>query len=189
MAPYLESISVIFMEPCFADPGKIRLKARMSRDMEALLPYLNAVLPNAVYSAGAGDITFTRGQRIVVLHGQDLTLAKATNATDAYSVLDEIQETINDVHEQLDAITPLYERRRRPSVLDIMKWLPSDTYNCGACGYLGCLTFAVGLWQGEEVADKCVPLQQKDNHELYCALAKLLGEQAVVENDEHGERL
>ncbi|MCG0278808.1 MAG: hypothetical protein L5656_09820 [Thermanaeromonas sp.] len=37
---YLQDIRITYMEPCPADPEKIRLKARFSRDIRELMPYL-----------------------------------------------------------------------------------------------------------------------------------------------------
>lgn len=41
---FLQDIKITFMEPCVAEPEKIRLKAELSEDITEVMPYLNAVI-------------------------------------------------------------------------------------------------------------------------------------------------
>lgn len=170
---FLDRIEVMSIEPCLADPGKIRLKARLSADVGELLPYLNAVLGTAIYVPDGPSLTLRQGGRIITLYPTRLTLAKATNTTDAYAALDWVRRTVNDVYARRSSLAPDPQGRRAPSVLDILRWLPRDRYNCRRCGERTCLAFAVGLVMGERALENCAPLLAPDNAELRQALESL----------------
>ena len=172
---FLESIEISFIEPCFADPERIRFGADLPRDISHLLPYLNAVLCNALFNPEAKTLTFNRESRVVSLYPDRLTVAKARNTTDAYQVLDWIRDVINDTYERQDAITPVYVLRQRPSVLEILKWLPRDSYNCRQCGEATCISFALRLWLGERKVQDCMPILASHQAEALLALEALVG--------------
>ena len=83
-------------------------------------------------------------------------MSKALNATDAWQILDWIKDTINETYEDRDSIQPSYERREGVTALDLFEWLPR--LNCGKCGEITCLAFAVKLLLGETRIEECRPL-------------------------------
>ena len=153
---FLENIEMTFMEPCVADPKRVRMFARMSRDISELMPYLNTVIKNATYNREGNTLCFTKEFRLITLYPEKIAMSKALNPTDAWQVLDWIKDTINETYEKRDSIQPDYERRAGVTALDIFEWLPR--LNCGKCGEPTCLAFAVKLLLGEKRIEECEPL-------------------------------
>lgn len=172
---YLQRIRVKYMEPCFADTKKIRLKAEFPRDVSELLPYMNAVIPNAVYTQQGPFLSFTKEFRLITVYPGELTVIKAINSTDAYQILEWLRELMNDIYDQRSSITPSYDMRRRPSILALFQLLPQDKYNCGQCGERTCLAFSLFLWSGEQKLENCHPLAEPQYLEEKKALQDLLG--------------
>lgn len=152
----LRKINITFMEPCIAEPEKIRLKAELTDDIAEVMPYLNTVMGNAVYNNDAPFLTFIREFRLGVLYPRQLTMAKAVNMTDALQVFDWLKDLINETWNKRDTITPSYERKERPTVLQLYSWLPKT--NCKQCGEAGCFAFAAKFLQGGQQIENCKPL-------------------------------
>lgn len=152
---YLEDITAVFMEPCLADPGQLRVRARLSRDVGEVLPYLNALLPNAVFVEEPPSLTFKRGPKLITLYPASLTVTRAVNATDAFATLDWVKEVVNDAYRRRGEVVPCYERRRSPTPIDVLGLLPRGSYNCRRCGET-CLAFALRVWAGERQLEECI---------------------------------
>jgi ArsR family metal-binding transcriptional regulator len=153
---FLKEIEMIFMEPCVTDNERVRMFARMSRDITELMPYLNTVIKNATYNSEGNTLCFTKETRLITLRPEKIAMAKALNATDAWQVLDWIKDTINETYENRDSIKPNYQRRAGVTALDIYDLLPG--LNCGKCGEPSCLAFAVKMFLGERNVKECAPL-------------------------------
>ncbi|ADG81343.1 (Fe-S)-binding protein [Thermincola potens] len=153
---FLRNIDITFMEPCVADPEKIRLKAELSDDITDVMPYLNTVIGNAIFNKDTPLLTFTKEFRLIVLYPKKLTMAKAVNMTDALQVFDWLKDLINDTWEKRETITPNYEKKERPTVLQFYGWLPKT--NRKECGEVNCFAFATKLLQGIQKIENCKPL-------------------------------
>ena len=171
---YIEEIEITFIEPCYADPKKLRFKAVFFRDISEVLPYLNADIRNALYSKEKDTLAFVYENRVINLFPNDMSVIKVLNTTDAYRTIEYVKELINEVYRRRCEIEPMYERRRLPSVIDILRVLPADEYNCGACDELTCLAFASKLLNGERTIQECLPLRQPENRGINRALSNLL---------------
>jgi ArsR family metal-binding transcriptional regulator len=169
---FLDRITITYVEPCWADAEKIRLKAELSRDIGELFPYLNAVLPGATYNPHAGTLTLVKEGRLIVLYPTRLTMAKALNTTDARQVLDWLKDLINQTWERRDRIEPCYETRSRPTALELYQWLPRT--NCKQCGEATCLAFAAKLLLGEQRLERCRPLFEPEYRHLREAMQELV---------------
>lgn len=153
---FLKDIDIIFIEPCLATPNKIRFKAKFTNDVTEIMPYLNAIMPNATYNHNGPILSFVKGSRLFTLYPQELTVAKARNTTDAHDMLEWLKEFINDTYERCSSISPDYTLKSRPKPLEIYSWLPRT--NCKECGEPTCLAFAAKLLLGEQRVEKCPPL-------------------------------
>lgn len=142
--------------PCLADPSKIRFHAKPCADLREVLPYLNVVLPGAIYNHAALALTFQKEGRIICLHPHLVTGAKADDVDDARALLAWLQDLINDTWARRDEIEPSYQRRERLTPLAIYKLLPGT--NCGRCGVPTCLAFAVALSAERQSLLRCPPL-------------------------------
>jgi ArsR family metal-binding transcriptional regulator len=170
----VESIEITHVLPCLADPAKIRFHAEPGTDLREILPYLNAVLPGAIYNHAALALTFTKEHRIICLHPRLITCAKADDLEDARSVLSWLTNLINDTWARRAEITPSYERRERLTALAIYKLLPRT--NCGRCGAPTCLAFAVELASEKRSILQCAPLFDTPFAEKRRLLATMLAD-------------
>jgi len=152
----VESLEIIHVLPCLADPSKIRFQARPSADLAVVLPYLNAVMPKAVYHHATPALTFSREHRTICLHPRQVTGAKMDDLEEARAVLEELRELVNDTWERREEITPSYARREGLTPAPIFSLLPRT--NCRACGRATCLAFAVELAAERASVVRCTPL-------------------------------
>jgi ArsR family metal-binding transcriptional regulator len=153
---FVDSLEITTVLPCLADPRKIRFHARPAADLSPALPYLNAVLPKAVYHHAALALTFAEEYRTICLQPHLITGAKADDVEDARRLLDWLKALINETWERRDGIVPSYERRERLTPLPLFKLLPKG--DCGACGLPTCLAFAVELAAERVSVLRCAPL-------------------------------
>ncbi|WP_072724328.1 (Fe-S)-binding protein [Tepidibacter thalassicus] len=160
---YLDDIKIIFMQSCVADSKKIRFKAKFSRDISEVLPYINSVLKDAIYNKNAMSLTIRKEFRIITLHSDMLAVSKAVNETDAYEIIDSVKDLINNTYENKEKIKPLYEMRSKPSAIDVYNHLPK--LNCRKCGEYTCLAFATKLLSGEQNIKRCVHIYDVHNRE------------------------
>jgi len=150
---FLKTITLCYVAPCMADEKKIRLIAYFDRDITELLPYLNAVIKGASYNKGASTLTYAKERRLINLYNIKVTIAKADNIIDAWTILDEVKKLINDTYRRRDTIKPSYEEKVKVTALQIYGWLPKN--NCKSCGEATCLAFAVKLLLGEQRLENC----------------------------------
>jgi ArsR family metal-binding transcriptional regulator len=166
--------------PCIADPSKIRFHAEPSVNLEEVLPYLNAILPKAVYNHAGRALTFPMEHRIICVYPHLITGAKADDAEDARAVLDWLRQTINDTWVRREEITPSYERRERLTILAIYKLLPGAGtrafVGCRRCGQPTCLAFALEVAAERENVLRCAPLFDHPCREKRQILLKLLSD-------------
>jgi ArsR family metal-binding transcriptional regulator len=172
----VESIEITHVLPCLADPAKIRFHAEPLADLSGVLPYLNAVLPGAIYNHAALALTFTKEHRIICLHPRLITCAKADDLEDARTVLGWLTELINETWARRAEITPSYERRERLTALAIYRLLPGT--NCRRCGLPTCLAFAVELATEKTSVIRCAPLLDfpfAERRSLLCGMLRDAG--------------
>jgi ArsR family metal-binding transcriptional regulator len=164
----LGQMSVSVFAPCVADRSKVRAIILVSGDLTLVLPYLNAEMPTASYNPGGGTLTYMAGYRMISLSAQRITVAKAADLFDTWSVLADIREIVNRTWARRDRLTPSYERRRRPPALEIFKRLPGT--NCKECSDRTCLAFADRLWRGDADPTECGPVFGEEYAHLRDAL-------------------
>lgn len=169
---FLEEVIITFIEPCTADAEKIRFKAKFSRDISEVLPYINAQMKRASYVHKAKSLTYTEGIKMITVYSELLAVAKVINETEAYEVCDNIKDLINETYEKRDSIEPLFETRKKPSAITIYKYLPKT--NCKKCGEVTCMAFATKLILGEFPIEKCTPLQDVENKEKLDMLMEIV---------------
>lgn len=173
---YFEDIVITFIEPCIADSKMIRFRAKILGEISELFPYLNAVVPDAVYQKEVPSLTFKREFRLITLYNDRITVAKAINEIDAYDTLEEIKNLIIKTYQDKENIEPMYELRPRPSPLKIYTLLPKT--NCKKCGEPTCLAFAVKLVSGEQDLYNCTFIfepERKDKLKDLADIVKYIG--------------
>ncbi len=174
---FLKTITLCYVAPCMADEKKIRLIAYFDRDITEILPYINAVIKGASYNKNASVLTYIKERRIINLYNIKITIAKADDIIDAWSILDEVRALINNTYKNRADIKPSYEEKVKVTALQIYGWLPKT--NCKACGEATCLAFACRLLQGEQKLSKCAPLSVEskfsENKKIMQEMADALG--------------
>lgn len=163
--------AIMVLGPCVADETKIRIIAHVEGDMGPVLPYLNAIMPQASYTPAAETLTFMDGYRMIALYRQRITIAKADEIVDSWLTLERIRLLVLQTWNGRSRIEPCYETRRRPPAIEIFKRLPGT--NCGLCGELTCLAFAVRVWTGEASVRLCLPVFEEDDKFSYLREALL----------------
>jgi len=157
---------------CIADPTKNRIIAEFSDRVDAVFPYLNAIMPNLIYSPGANSVTVNRDGRILTFYPHVAVMAKVDGEEDAAAQLRWFRELCNDTWRRRDEIEPCYERRRRLGLLDLYRLLPR--LNCGDCGEQACIAFAFRLLYGEAAPAACPHLEEPAYAESGRRLAELV---------------
>jgi len=173
---FLHDIRISHVMDCLADPSKIRVLARFSRDVWEALPYLAAILPQAGYNHDAGILTLVREGRMISIYPRTVMLAKALDEDDALAVLEWLRRKINEAWARRGELVPCYERRRAPRFLDVYRLLPGG--NCGRCGQPSCLAMALRLAFGEARIDECPRLQEAKFARNRSVLAEWLGDES-----------
>jgi ArsR family metal-binding transcriptional regulator len=163
--------SIMFLGPCVADETKIRLIAHLEGDLGPVLPYLNAVIPQASYTPAAETLTYMEGYRMIALYRQRITIAKADEIVDAWRTLEDIRQMAEQTWNNRNVIEPSFEIRRKPPAIEIFKRLPCT--NCRICGELTCLAFAVKIWTGEASPRLCAPVFEEGGQFSYLREALL----------------
>ena len=148
--------AIMVLQPCVADETKIRLIAHLRGDLGPVLPYVNAVVSTASYVPAAETLTYLDGHRMITLFRHRVTIAKADEIVDGWLTLDGIRLLVEKTWAARDTITPSYETRKRPPAVEIWKRLPGT--NCGLCGELTCMAFAVRLRAGKTHVRRCSPV-------------------------------
>lgn len=157
--------SIIFLGPCVADETKIRLIAHLEGDLGPVLPYLNAVIQQASYTPAAETLTYMDGYRMIALYRQRITIAKADDIVDAWQTLENIRQLVEQTWRSRNTIEPSFEIRKKPPAIEIFKRLPRT--NCGRCGELTCMAFAVRVWTGEAAVRLCFPVFEEGDKFSY----------------------
>jgi ArsR family metal-binding transcriptional regulator len=63
----LKEISIIYTSPCIGDEGRMIAKAKLSADVEDMLPYINGCMRNVSSFSELKKLTFNRGMKIFCL--------------------------------------------------------------------------------------------------------------------------
>ncbi len=169
----LRGFTISQVMDCIADPTKNRVVARFWNRVDAVFPYLNAVVNNLMFNPGANSVTVKRGARILTFYPHLAVMAKVDGEDDAEAQLRWFQDLCNDVWRRRAEITPRYERRQRLGPLDAYMLLPKIR-NCRACGEASCWAFALMLLFGEQRPSACPRLGEPEYAEGARRLAELL---------------
>lgn len=139
--------------PCLAEPEKIRFIASIDEDISEILPYLNRLIPGAIYNHNAKTLTIMKEGRIITVYPSKAAGGKIIDEKDANEILRWLQEKIVYCKENKINIVPDYKRRDRLQPIYVYKYLPDK--NCKKCEENSCLAFAVKLTNEEKSILSC----------------------------------
>jgi len=156
----------------FCNPEWVAVKAELSDDISEVLPYLNAIVKNAVYTPEAHHLNFKIDAGATSLMPREISVGQVTCQEDALKVLESVKELINATWERRTSIIPVYERKGEIKARDIVEFLPKT--NCRDCGLPTCFAFAMALTKGQKRLKDCSALSRPEFAQDKEALARLL---------------
>ncbi len=165
--------ALMVLQPCLADATKIRAIVHVTGNLAPVLPYMNAVMPDASYNVKGPVLTFRDGYRMVTLEPWRIAVAKVDDLIDLWRVLEAIRVRVNTCWRDRPSITPCFTLRQRPPALQIYLRLPRT--NCRVCGEQTCFAFAFKVWSGMTTLSRCTPVVSGDFRHLGPALEELCG--------------
>jgi len=137
------------------------LKLKLTHDISAVLPYLNALHDNTYYDHENQILISEMNNRGYAFRSLDIRISGIVDASDVSQVAKEAVDRVNQVWRERSQITPCYKERKLPTVIDIYQSLPKT--NCKQCGFVTCLAFAAELRTDPGLLVQCPPLLQSEN--------------------------
>lgn len=171
--PLLNSLALTKTLPCLADPGRIIVVGETDAPIDAVLPLLNAILPNVIsYHPFAGVMTLRRRPGLITLYPDKVMITQVADVEDGLVLLAAVRDLLNQTWARRDEIQPRPEGRNVPRPLDVYELLPR--INCRACGEATCMAFAFGLLDERRFLEECPALAEPSHAPQRAALAALL---------------
>jgi len=169
---YVRLINISKLMPCLADANKIRVFAEANRELGEILPYLNMMIPNAMYSKNLGLVAYKKGLSMInIFASGKITVTQVKNEDEALKILEEIRVRLNGIYAKRDKIQ-LSASKIEISVLDVYNYLPKT--NCRDCGCESCMAFAIELLEGKRTLNNCMHLMESKHIRNRAALARTL---------------
>jgi ArsR family metal-binding transcriptional regulator len=157
---FLESITLIKILPCLAEPGKIIVIGDPSRKLDEVLPYL-ATLPNVIaYNPEACTLTLRRQPGFISLYSTKAYITKVKDTEEGLQLFKALVDAINATWERREELVAMTAKKHAPRPLDIWALLPQT--NCKKCGEATCMAFACALLLQERELIECIPLHGDD---------------------------
>jgi ArsR family metal-binding transcriptional regulator len=154
----------IFRPECNNSFQSLHCIAHLDQDISEVLPYLNAVLGGDVYIKSPPSVTFKAQGKLITVHGDKIAVNALRDEAEAHAVLEWLKKEINDAWENREKITPKYDGKAVPHILDIYKVLPKT--NCRKCGQPTCLMFSSLAVQGIKGAADCPEITEENRVKL-----------------------
>jgi ArsR family metal-binding transcriptional regulator len=158
--------------PCKPGAAVWSARAFLDRDIDAVLPYLNARLDGADYDHEARVLVWKRQGQSFAFRSREIKAAPALDREEAKSLIDGAVSLANDTWRERDRIEPLYKGRSKANLMQIYRRLPRT--NCGQCGCSTCMAFAAELLEGKTELGRCPLLEQPARREDRRILQELL---------------
>ncbi|UCB43514.1 MAG: hypothetical protein JSV77_02390 [Dehalococcoidales bacterium] len=146
---------------CAPGSGFYTLKVTLTRDISAILPYLNALFDNTRYDHDNRILICEKDKHGYAFRSLDIRVSGIVDVSDVPQVAKEVVDRVNQVWQERDQITPNFNERKLPTVIEIYQLLPKT--NCKECGYLTCLAFAAELRTDPGLMAQCLPLMQSEH--------------------------
>ena len=127
----VEYISLDHTRPCLAEPGKIIVVGKPASTIDAVLPLLNALLPNVIsYNPRVPALVLRRKPGFITLTPNTVYITQVKDADEGIELLGAVRDLLNQTWEQRAAIQARDEARHMPRPLDVWQLLPRT--NCRA---------------------------------------------------------
>ncbi|MDY6903043.1 MAG: (Fe-S)-binding protein [Thermodesulfobacteriota bacterium] len=127
--------------------------ADLDQNVEAALPYLNAVLGGFEYLMDPPAVVFKANGKLITVQGNQIAVNALKDEAEAAKILEWMKNEINSAWENRHDITPSFEGLPKPNIMEILKNLPKT--NCRQCGFPTCLVFATKTAEGVKTSADC----------------------------------
>jgi ArsR family metal-binding transcriptional regulator len=104
------------------------------------------------------------------VHGDKIAVNALRDEAEAHHILEWLKKEINDAWENHKKITPKYDGKAKPHILDIYKLLPKT--NCRKCGQPTCMMFASLATEGIKGCEDCPQLKEENGEKLKLYLGR-----------------
>jgi ArsR family metal-binding transcriptional regulator len=168
----------VFTPPCEPGAERYAARARLSSDISAVLPYLNATLRGAIYHAAAQALTWKKAGHSIAFHAYEIATSNVEDRQGAEIEIKGLIDLVNRTWERKEEIQPDTTTRQRPTQMAIYRLLPKT--NCKQCGEPTCWTFALKLAASQKPANACTPLLSPEFSENLSSLEALVGDFPAV---------
>ncbi len=162
----------VFTPPCEPGAERFAATARLTTDISAVLPYLNATLRGAVYHPAAQALTWKKGGHNIAFHAYEISTSDVEDREAAVKEVEGLIALVNRTWARKDEITPDHETHHRPTPMAVYQLLPQT--NCQQCGQPTCFTFALKLVASQVKLDQCPPLFEPENADRLATLRTLV---------------
>jgi ArsR family metal-binding transcriptional regulator len=155
---YLESITLLKVLPCLAEPGKIIVIGEPSQRLDDVLPYL-ATLPNIIsYNPASCTLTLRRQPGFISLYSDKAHITQVNDVEQGLELFKTLVDAINATWDHRQELVAMTRGKSAPRPLDIWELLPRT--NCKQCGEATCIAFACNLLLQERELEECTPLKE-----------------------------
>lgn len=154
----------IFTPPCHPGAERFAARALLLTDISAVLPYLNATLPGAVYNRTGNTLIWKTSGHNIAFRPYEIAASHMEDRAATRAALEAVIELVNRTRERRGEIVPDAAGRQRPAAMALYKLLPGT--NCRQCGQASCWQFALKL-------AACAPLCEPANAAQLAALEAL----------------
>jgi ArsR family metal-binding transcriptional regulator len=159
--------------PCKPGAPTWSARAALGREIDEVLPYLNAMLEGADYDHGAKILIWKNEGRSFAFRSREIKAAPAHDREEAEGLIERAVDLVNDTWRERELLAPRYEPRAKVNLMQVYRLLPRT--NCGECGCSTCMAFAAALLEGGTTLDCCPVVQRRENEETLTALHGLFG--------------
>lgn len=154
----------IFRAKCNPGFESLHCIAHLDQDVSECLPYLNAELGGFEYTREPPSVTFKVHGRLITIHPDKIAVNALEDEVQADKILEWLKKEINEIWERRADITPEYEARSKPKIIEILKLLPKT--NCHECGQATCMVFASLAAEGVKGAADCPTIGEENQEKL-----------------------
>lgn len=154
---FVESVYLVKTLPCLAEPGKLIIIGRPSRNIDGILPLVAAVAPGVItFNPVGGILTLRRRPGLLTFYPDKIMITQVKDTAEGLELLEATRDLLNQCWMRRDTIQPATAARRAPRPLDVWALLPQT--NCKQCGEATCMAFAFALLLNKQVLSSCSPL-------------------------------
>ena len=152
----------ITLPACMPGSTSIHCIADLNEDISEVIPYINATVGGYGLVREPISVSFKMYGKLIAVSAKQIAVNALKDEEEAENILKWLMKEINEAWENRASIEPKYEDPPKPTMVNILKFLPKT--NCKECGLPTCMVFATRVAEGLKDADGCPPLtgEKKD---------------------------